>query len=108
MMKRMRFYEVSYEYSYTYNGNVVTDTKRAYIAIDSSHQLLIGATYIQKTLDVLKGVVEDVYNNDAEFAGLKATINNVQVRNYLIRIDKYNTIKYTNKVLMTNDYIFIM
>lgn len=103
MMKRMRFYEVGYDYTYTYNGSVVADTKRAYIAIDASHPL-----EILKTLDVLKGVVEDVYKNDAEFAGLKATINHVQVRDYLIKIDKYNTIKYTNKVLMTDDYIFIM
>ncbi len=56
----------------------------------------------------MKGVVEDVYQNDAEFAGLKATINNVRVLDYLTYIDKYNTIKYTNKVLMTDDYIFIM
>lgn len=108
MMKRMRFYEVSYDYTYTYNGSVVADTKRAYIAIDASHPLVIDIKNIQKTRDVLKGVVEDIYKNDAEFAGLKATINNVQVRNYLIKIDKYNTIKYTNKVLMTDDYIFIM
>lgn len=108
MMKRMRFYEVSYDYTYTYNGSVVADTKRAYIAIDVSHPLVIGIKNIQKTLDVLKGVVEDVYQNDAEFAGLKATINNVRVLDYLTYIDKYNTIKYTNKVLMTDDYIFIM
>lgn len=108
MMKRMRFYEVSYDYTYTYNGSVVADTKRAYIAIDASHPLVIDIKNIQKTRDVLKSVVEDVYKNDAEFAGLKATINNVRVLDYLTYIDKYNTIKYTNKVLMTDDYIFIM
>ena len=57
---------------------------------------------------MLKNVLDDVYKNDVELSGLNAVITRIDIRNYLIKIDKYNTIKYTNKVLMTDDYIFIM
>lgn len=107
MMKRMRFYEVNYEQSYNYNGDVVSELKRAYIGLDASYHPS-GNKRLVDTLKMLKNVLDDVYKNDVELSGLNATITRIDIRNYLININEYNTIKFTSKVLMTDDYIFIM
>ena len=104
MIKRMRFYKVSYEYTYNYNGTDVKDTRAAYIAINVTNDI----HNCKNTDRVLKNVLDDVYKNDLELAGIGAHSFDITDLQFLTEVHKYNNIKFTNKVLMTEDYIFIM
>ena len=102
MMKRMEFYKVFYWYSYVYHGVEVRNSRSAHIGIDIENPF-----NDEKLLNELKDVVKDVYKNDTEFAELKAYNFGVDISDFLSHLSKHNTIKYVNKVLMTDDYIFI-
>lgn len=104
MIKRMRFYKVSYEYTYNCNNTDVKDTRAAYIAINVTNDI----RNFKNTDTVLKSVLEDVYKNDLELSGIAAHDFNITDMKFLVDVNKYNNIKFTNKVLMTEDYIFIM
>lgn len=108
MMKRMRFYKVYCEYLYDCNGVETKGRAVAYVGIDAANP-----EHDSKTEKVLRGVVEDVYKKDVELAAINAHNFTVGIADFLVNSiefnkTKYNTIKYTDKVLMTNDYIFFM
>lgn len=104
MIKRMRFYKVSYEYTYNCNDTDVKDARAAYIAINVTNDI----HNFKNTDTVLKSVLDDVYKNDSELSGIAAHDFNITDMKFLVDVNKYNSIKFTNKVLMTEDYIFIM
>lgn len=105
MIKRMRFYKVSYKYTYNCNDTDVKDTRAAYIAINVTNDI----SNFKNTDTVLKSVLEDVYKNDFELSGIAAhDFDITNGWNVLVDVNKYNSIKFTNKVIMTEDYIFIM
>ena len=80
----------------------------AYVGIDAANP-----EHDSKTEKVLRGIVEDVYKKDVELAVINAHNFTVGIADFLVNSiefnkTKYNTIKFTDKVLMTDDYIFIM